>query len=194
MKLLLNRPGVNVAIAALLFAAIFVSRAPVGTLGDAIGFLYVVPIVLIDLDRFKQINDELGHAAGDMALCHVAETLRDNLRASDTLARDSISPASEAEAEVEAVVARLGGDEFVAMLPEAGAAGTSASAERLAEAVAEAPFEIDGRRVELRLSIGVATFDEHGLPGEIDLMAAADRAMYMAKAGGGGAKLAAPAA
>lgn len=129
-------------------------------------------LLMIDLDRFKQINDVLGHAAGDAALCHVSEILRDNLRA---------------------VVARLGGDEFVALLPEADAAGASAAAERLAETVAGAPLEVDGREVELRISIGVATFDEHGLPGEIDLMAAADRAMYVAKAGGGGAKLAAPA-
>jgi diguanylate cyclase (GGDEF)-like protein/PAS domain S-box-containing protein len=150
-------------------------------------------LLMIDLDRFKQINDELGHAAGDRALCHVGRILRDNLRASDTLARDAVDAGAEAEAEVEAVVARLGGDEFVALLPEAGAAGASAAAERLAEAVAETPLEVDGRRVELQISVGVATFDEHGLPGEIDLMAAADRAMYVAKAGGGGAKLAGPA-
>jgi diguanylate cyclase len=149
-------------------------------------------LLMIDLDRFKQINDELGHAAGDEALREVARILRDNLRAGDTLARDSIAPGAEAEAEVEAIVARLGGDEFVALLPEADAAGASLAAERLAEAVGESPLEIDGRRVELRVSIGVATFDECGLPGEIDLLAAADRAMYVAKAGGGGAKLAVP--
>jgi len=146
-------------------------------------------LLMIDLDRFKQINDELGHASGDRALCHVSEILRDNLRAGDTLARDGVDPGAEAEA----VVARLGGDEFVALLPEADAAGAAAAAERLAETVARAPLDVDGREVELRISIGVATFDEHGLPGEIDLMAAADRAMYVAKAGGGGAKLAAPA-
>jgi len=150
-------------------------------------------LLMIDLDRFKQINDELGHATGDRSLCHVGSILRDNLRAGDTLARDLVDSGAEAEAEVEAVVARLGGDEFVALLPEADADGASATAERLAEAVAGTPLEVDGRRIELRISVGVATFDEHGLPGEIDLMAAADRAMYVAKAGGGGAKLAAPA-
>jgi diguanylate cyclase (GGDEF)-like protein/PAS domain S-box-containing protein len=148
-------------------------------------------LLMIDLDRFKQVNDELGHAAGDRALCQVAGILRDNLRAGDTLARDSV--ASEAEAEVEAVVARLGGDEFVALLPEADAVGAAVAAERLAEAVSETPLRIDEREVELRVSIGVATFDEYGLPGEVDLLAAADRAMYVAKAGGGGgAMLAAP--
>jgi diguanylate cyclase (GGDEF)-like protein/PAS domain S-box-containing protein len=138
-------------------------------------------LLMVDLDRFKRINDELGHPAGDKALCHVAELLRDNLRASDLVARD-----------VDPMVARLGGDEFVALLPEADASGAEAAAERLAAAVANAPLTIEDRRVELRVSIGVATFDENGIPGEQDLLAAADQAMYLAKASGGdGAKLAA---
>ncbi len=138
-------------------------------------------LLMIDLDRFKQINDEHGHAAGDRALCHVAQLLSDNLRASDMVARD-----------VDPMVARLGGDEFVALLPEADGAGAAAAAERLAAAVGDAPLVADGRTVELRVSIGVATFDADGVPGEQELLAAADRAMYLAKAsGGGGAKLAA---
>lgn len=134
-------------------------------------------LLMIDLDRFKQINDELGHPAGDEALRHLAAVLGDNLRASDTLARDSDSAT---------VVARLGGDEFVALLPEADGAGAATAGERLAEALAAAPLTIDGRKVALQISIGVATFDEHGIPGEEELLAAADRAMYVAKAGGGG--------
>lgn len=138
-------------------------------------------LLMMDLDRFKQINDELGHAAGDEALRHVAELLSDNLRASDTVARD-----------VDPTVARLGGDEFVALLPEADAAGAEAVAERLAIAIGETALEVDGREIELRVSIGVATFDGDGIPAEQELLAAADRAMYLAKASGGdGAKLAA---
>lgn len=138
-------------------------------------------LLMFDLDRFKQINDELGHAAGDEALRHVAELLSDNLRGSDTVARD-----------VDPMVARLGGDEFVALLPEADAAGAEAAAERLATVVGETPLMIDGRAVELRVSIGVATFDGDGIPAEQELLVAADRAMYLAKASGGdGAKLAA---
>jgi diguanylate cyclase (GGDEF)-like protein len=111
----------------------------------------------------------------------VADLLRDNLRASDTVARD-----------VDPTVARLGGDEFVALLPEADAAGAEAAAERLAIAVGETPLEVDGREIELRVSIGVATFDGDGIPPEQELLGAADRAMYLAKASGGdGAKLAA---
>jgi diguanylate cyclase (GGDEF)-like protein/PAS domain S-box-containing protein len=137
-------------------------------------------LLMLDLDRFKQINDELGHAVGDRALCHVAELLRDNLRAGDTVARD-----------VDPMVARLGGDEFVALLPEVDEEGAATAGERLARTLRETALRVDGRVVELGVSIGVATFDEHGRPGEQDLLAAADRAMYVAKAsGGGGAKLA----
>jgi diguanylate cyclase len=144
-------------------------------------------LLMIDLDRFKQINDDLGHEAGDKALCEVARVLDENLRASDTLARGADANGGES-----AVVARLGGDEFVVLMPEADAPGAEAAAARLVEAVRAASLKIDGRTVELRISIGVATFDEHGLPGEKELLAAADRAMYVAKAGGGsGAKLAA---
>jgi diguanylate cyclase len=132
-------------------------------------------LLMIDLDRFKQINDEFGHAAGDKALCEVARVLSDNLRASDTLARD-----------VDPVVARFGGDEFVALLPEADGPGAESAAQRMAAAVEAASLKIDDREIELRVSIGVALFDEHGIPGEQELLAAADRAMYMAKAGGGG--------
>lgn len=138
-------------------------------------------LLMLDLDRFKQINDELGHAAGDEALRHVAELLRENLRASDTVARD-----------VDPMVARLGGDEFVVLLPEADRQGAQTVAERLAAVIGGSPLDVDGRAVELRASIGVATFDEDGIPAEQELLAAADRAMYLAKASGGdGAKLAA---
>jgi diguanylate cyclase (GGDEF)-like protein/PAS domain S-box-containing protein len=138
-------------------------------------------LLMVDLDRFKQINDDLGHAVGDRALCHVAELLSDNLRATDLVARD-----------VDPTVARLGGDEFVVLLPEADGAGAEAAAARLVAAVGKAPLPVEDRQVELRVSIGVATFDEDGIPGEQELLAAADRAMYLAKASGGdGARLAA---
>jgi diguanylate cyclase len=136
-------------------------------------------LLVIDLDRFKQINDELGHAAGDEALCEVARVLTENLRASDTAARN-------VDVDDGAMVARLGGDEFVVLLPEADEAGASAAAERLIATLRDSPLTIDGRTVELRISVGIALFDEYGRPGEQDLLAAADRAMYVAKAGGGG--------
>jgi diguanylate cyclase (GGDEF)-like protein/PAS domain S-box-containing protein len=130
-------------------------------------------LLLIDVDRFKQINDSLGHAAGDRALCQIAALLQDNLRASDVVARDA-----------DPVVARLGGDEFVVLLPEADEAGARAVADRLTTLMRESTLTIDGREVSLGISVGVAPFDEYGRPGEIELLAAADRAMYEAKAAG----------
>ena len=132
-------------------------------------------LLIADLDRFKQINDELGHAAGDEALRAVARVLAANLRQSDVLGRD---PGG--------LVARMGGDEFALLLPEVDAARAEAVAERLVETIAAEPLEIDGREVQLSVSVGAATFDENCCPSAKDLLAAADRAMYVVKAAGGG--------
>lgn len=145
-------------------------------------------LLAIDVDRFKQINDTLGHAVGDRALCEVARLLRDNVRGSDVIARGAKAPPVSGSAEANgsadlgAVVARLGGDEFVVLLPEADEQGAQAAAERLAAAVRDSTLSVDGHAVRLEISIGVAVFDEQGRPGEIELMAAADRAMYLVKA------------
>jgi len=132
-------------------------------------------VLIIDLDRFKQINDELGHAIGDEALRHVARVLDSNLRQSDTVARDA-----------EGLLARLGGDEFAVLLPEADEAGAEAVAMRLVEALDASPLAIDGVELQLGISVGAALFDADGCPPTKDLLIAADRAMYVAKAAGGG--------
>jgi diguanylate cyclase (GGDEF)-like protein/PAS domain S-box-containing protein len=132
-------------------------------------------LLIVDLDRFKQINDEFGHPAGDRVLREVARVLSENLRSTDTVGRYS-----------DGVVARLGGDEFALLLPEADAVGAEAVAERLVAALAGAPLKVDGGEVRLEISVGVALFDENGLPLAEDLLSAADRAMYVAKAAGGG--------
>jgi diguanylate cyclase (GGDEF)-like protein/PAS domain S-box-containing protein len=132
-------------------------------------------LLIADLDRFKQINDEFGHAAGDEALRTVARVLAANLRQTDVVGRDAGG-----------LVARLGGDEFALLLPEADAAAAEAVAARLVEALAASPLEIDGRELRLGISVGVATFDENGSPPANELLAAADRAMYVVKAAGGG--------
>jgi diguanylate cyclase (GGDEF)-like protein/PAS domain S-box-containing protein len=132
-------------------------------------------LLIVDLDRFKQINDEFGHPAGDRALREVARVLGENLRSTDTVGRYS-----------EGVVARLGGDEFALLLPEADAVGAEAVAERLVAALAAAPLDVEGGEIRLAISVGVALFDGNGLPLAEDLLAAADRAMYVAKAAGGG--------
>jgi diguanylate cyclase (GGDEF)-like protein/PAS domain S-box-containing protein len=132
-------------------------------------------LLIADLDRFKQINDEFGHAAGDEALRAVARVLAANLRQTDMLARDAGG-----------LVARLGGDEFALLLPEVDAVAAEVVAGRLVEAIAAESLQAGGRELRLGVSIGVATFDENGCPPAKDLLAAADRAMYVVKAAGGG--------
>jgi two-component system cell cycle response regulator len=123
-------------------------------------------LLLIDLDHFKSINDTFGHLAGDDVLSEVALTLQRGVRAVD-------------------VVARYGGEEFVVVLPETAPAGASAFAERLRETVESQVF-LQQRGVPIRLttSIGVATFPGFGVESVDDLFAAADQALYRAKAEG----------
>jgi diguanylate cyclase (GGDEF)-like protein len=126
--------------------------------GGQIGLLFV------DLDRFKIVNDTLGHASGDRLICDVASRLAGCLRGSDTLAR-------------------LGGDEFVVLLPStSGVSEATAAAGRIVDALRE-PFDFDGRRLFISCSIGVAVSGHHGETyGE--LLQHADAAMYEAKAQG----------
>ena len=132
-------------------------------------------LLIVDVDHFKQVNEEFGHAAGDEALRAVARLLASNLRQTDTLGRDAAG-----------LVARLGGDEFALLLPETDAAGAEVVAARLVDAVASEPLETDGKPVQLGISIGAATFGEGDFPTAEELLAAADRAMYVVKAAGGG--------
>jgi diguanylate cyclase len=124
-----------------------------------------VAVMFLDLDRFKVINDSLGHAAGDRLLIAVAERLRRTLRRQDS-------------------VARLGGDEFAILCQDVdGEPAMVAIARRLAEAVRR-PLTIDGRDVETTASLGIAlATDADTAPAE--LMRDADVAMYRAKEGGG---------
>jgi diguanylate cyclase (GGDEF)-like protein len=118
-------------------------------------------LMLLDLDRFKEINDTLGHQTGDAVLEELAARLRSVGRASDT-------------------VARLGGDEFALVLLGA-RDGTTALfvAERIRRALDE-PFSIDGQRLQLETSIGIAVFPEHGDDTE-SLLRHADIALYASK-------------
>lgn len=137
-------------------------------------------LLIADLDRFKQINDEFGHAAGDEALRVVSRVLASNLRETDTVGRDEGG-----------LVARLGGDEFALLLPETDAAGAEAVGERLIAALAAEPLSLGDRQVRLGISIGIATFGHGESRTAEELLVAADRAMYVVKAaGGGGASLA----
>jgi diguanylate cyclase (GGDEF)-like protein/PAS domain S-box-containing protein len=121
-------------------------------------------LMFIDLDRFKNINDTLGHEAGDQLLREVSSRLKHTLRASD-------------------VVARLGGDEFVVLLQEAAEdAEVGAAADKLLAAMAT-PLNLCGQECRVTASIGVASFPHDG-DDEATLMKHADIAMYMAKEAG----------
>ena len=119
-----------------------------------------VAVLLIDLDGFKAINDELGHAAGDAVLVHFASVLGRQVRGSDT-------------------AARLGGDEFAVVLT--GMTGVDAGhlAQRVLDAARE-PVTVAGRTLPIRASIGVAVSDPAGTEAR-DLLHRADVAMYRAK-------------
>jgi diguanylate cyclase (GGDEF)-like protein len=121
-------------------------------------------VAFIDLDRFKQINDTLGHEAGDELLKEVANRLKACLRDSDT-------------------VARLGGDEFVVLLTELGDEQYAATvAQKIITAVAR-PFTLLGQEFRVTASIGISTYPKDG-PDEQTLTKNADIAMYQAKEDG----------
>jgi diguanylate cyclase (GGDEF)-like protein len=120
-----------------------------------------VAVFLIDIDYFKQINDSLGHADGDVLLATVGQRLLSSVRESDT-------------------VARIGGDEFVVVMPEFRAVQ---DVERCGHQIirnAAQPIEISGREISLTLSVGVSIFPEAGRVAE-ELLRSADAAMYVVK-------------
>jgi diguanylate cyclase (GGDEF)-like protein/PAS domain S-box-containing protein len=124
-------------------------------------------VLLIDLDKFKQVNDSLGHAAGDAVIRRVGESLTARLRTSD-------------------VTARLGGDEFGIILRRVGAAEADRVAAEVLEHV-EAALQATTEGAEVSLSIGLAPFDRGDGREPDELLRAADEAMYRAKGRGGGA-------
>jgi len=119
-------------------------------------------LLLIDADRFKVVNDEHGHAVGDVVLRELAARLRERVRRED-------------------VVGRWGGEEFVVVLPETTPDGAAAVAESLRAGVSGAPIDADGASLDITISIGVAAWTGQELD---DLVSCADRALYTAKAAG----------
>jgi len=122
-------------------------------------------VLLLDLDRFKHVNDTLGHSAGDTLLRQAAARLKPLLRETD-------------------VLARIGGDEFAVI--QSGEADQRAAASRLADRIIDiisAPFGIDGNEVNIGTSIGIALAPEHGINPD-NILKMADMALYSAKAAG----------
>ncbi|MDH3309416.1 MAG: EAL domain-containing protein [Gammaproteobacteria bacterium] len=117
-------------------------------------------LFLMDLDRFKDINDTLGHQVGDLLLQQVAARLRSKLRDIDT-------------------VARMGGDEFAILLPAVNEKHATMAARMLLQAL-RAPFQIEEQSLDIGASIGIALYPDHGVDANI-LIQRSDVAMYSAK-------------
>ncbi|HUK66127.1 MAG TPA: diguanylate cyclase [Anaeromyxobacteraceae bacterium] len=130
---------------------------------------YQTPLscVMVDMDHLKPINDELGHAAGDVALGKVAEVLRSELRETD-------------------FGARYGGDEFVMLLPHTSAAEARVLAERICARLRETTIEVRGRELHMSASFGIAALSEGEDETGETLVRQADLALYAAKRAGRG--------
>jgi diguanylate cyclase (GGDEF)-like protein len=122
-------------------------------------------ILCLDLDRFKIVNDTLGHALGDQLLCEIADRLA------------ALSPPHS-------VYARLGGDDFAILLSGLDAGEQAVAIAKQLTAIAAQSYRIDGRRVVVSMSVGIATA-RAGETGPLTLLKQADTALYRAKEGGG---------
>lgn len=120
-------------------------------------------LLMIDLDRFKEINDTLGHQAGDHVLCEIGDRLNKVLRRSDT-------------------IARLGGDEFAILMPDASVSQAQEIAQLIADTI-EKPHYYKDRELPVGASIGIAIYPDHGKDTDT-LFKHADIAMYVAKQDG----------
>ena len=124
-----------------------------------------VAVLLMDLDNFKEVNDQLGHHAGDVLLQQVGPRLRSHLRSSDT-------------------IARFGGDEFAVLLPGADRESALVAVRKILRDL-QRPFVVEDQALEVGASVGIVLFPEHGNDPET-LLRRADVAMYTAKRGGRG--------
>jgi diguanylate cyclase (GGDEF)-like protein len=121
-------------------------------------------LLMVDVDHFKSINDQYGHAVGDSALRHLAVMLRQTTRETDLLGR-------------------VGGEEFVVVLPSSSVAKAASVAERIRSRVADSALEWGDRLIEMTVSVGVAARqpNDHKID---DVMMRADSALYRAKNSG----------
>jgi two-component system cell cycle response regulator len=124
-----------------------------------------VAVVLADLDHFKRINDTLGHLAGDHVLCEATQRLVNSVRPYDA-------------------VGRYGGEEFLVVLPGCENDTARSLAERLRQCIAAERIDVDGTEVQVTLSLGVAVAAGQAEPAAVELLRAADAALYEAKRAG----------
>lgn len=149
---------------------------------------YRLAVLFLDLDRFKQINDSLGHAAGDKLLTTVAERLRHCVRDRDTVGASGCAGATAGEGSGGDghTVGRLAGDEFTVLLD---GLRSPCDAERVAERILRElarPVEFGGRQIRTGASIGIVHADGPRYTSAQQLLADADAALYQAKAAGRG--------
>ena len=135
-----------------------------GELKQSRRFGYPCALAVLDIDHFKSVNDQYGHAAGDAVLKNFADSVGHCLRSSD-------------------LFGRLGGEEFGLLMPDTSLAGALGLAERIRDVVAQAVAEVGTHRISCTVSIGVASWRGGGEAAEA-LMARADEAMYEAKRSG----------
>ena len=126
----------------------------------------VISMIYLDIDHFKSINDTYGHPSGDQVLIKVAETLSNNIRGSD-------------------VLARFGGEEFVILLTQTDVLAARALGERLRIALEDADLQFDGREIPVRASFGITGFTSGNKLRLETIYKLADKAMYHAKERGG---------
>lgn len=132
----------------------------------AIRYYRPISLIMLDVDHFKEINDQYGHAAGDAVLKAFVSTALNTLRESDTFAR-------------------LGGEEFVILLPETDHNEAIVAAERLREHIKHTPFDTGLGRIQLTISLGIASSTLINYPISLQkLIDRADQALYQAKEGG----------
>jgi diguanylate cyclase (GGDEF)-like protein len=132
--------------------------------GQAVRYKRPISLLSLDCDNLKQVNDAIGHKAGDALLVGLVKCIQGHLRHTDILVRH-------------------GGDEFVVLLPETPIKGAIDAAEKIRNAIAENSLAIDGQLVKTTVSVGVSSYPDDG--STLDLMLAhADRNMYQAKLGG----------
>jgi len=123
-----------------------------------------VSVIMSDIDRFKRINDEFGHAAGDKALCHVATIFEQDRRSED-------------------ILARMGGEEFALVLPGTGIAESMRIATELCSVVERTSLDIDGQTIAMTASFGIATISDKDTC-LTDIIVRADKALYRSKRAG----------
>ncbi len=122
-------------------------------------------IALIDIDNFKKINDEYGHSTGDGVLVEVARRIKAAARNTD-------------------MCGRYAGDEFLILLPETPVSKTHFLGARILKGVNETPFEINGKIIDMTISIGVATIDADKKSSVLEIINKADKMLYEAKGKG----------